>query len=84
MVKINRKDFILLLASYAAGIFLDTVGLAILKTPGTVDKIQDNSVWSQPQIARAIELELGARSTRDIKVSSENVKDIDYIIANLA
>jgi uncharacterized protein (DUF362 family) len=62
----------------------DTVGLAILKTLGTVDKIQDNSVWSQPQIARAVELELGARSIADIKISSENVRDIDHIISNLA
>ena len=57
---------------------------AILKTLGTVDKIQDNSVWSQPQIARAVELELGARSIDEIKISSENVRDIDKIISNLA
>jgi uncharacterized protein (DUF362 family) len=62
----------------------DTVGLAILKTLGTVDKIQDNSVWSQPQIARAVELELGARSIGEIKISTENVRDIDLIISNLA
>ena len=62
----------------------DAVGLAILKTLGTVDKIQDNSVWSQPQIVRAVELELGARSIDEIKISSENVRDIDYIISNLA
>ena len=63
----------------------DTVGLAILKTLGTIDKIQDNSIsiWSQPQIARAVELELGARSTREIKINSENVSDIDHIISNL-
>ena len=62
----------------------DTVGLAILKTLGTVDKIQDNSVWSQSQIARAVELELGAGSIDEIKISSENVRDIDHIISNLA
>ena len=62
----------------------DTVGLAILKTLGTVDNIQDNSVWSQPQIVRAVELELGARSIDEIKISSENVRDIDHIISNLA
>ena len=62
----------------------DTVGLAILKTLGTIPKIQGNSVWSQPQIARAVELELGARSIADIKISSENVRDIDYITSNLA
>ena len=62
----------------------DVVGLAILKTLGTVDNIQDNSVWSQPQIARAVELELGAGSIDEIKISSENVRDIDKIISNLA
>jgi uncharacterized protein (DUF362 family) len=62
----------------------DLIGLAILKTLGTIPKIQDNSVWSQPQIARAVELELGARSIAGIKINSENVKDIDGIIENLA
>ena len=62
----------------------DTVGLAILKTLGTTDNIQDNSVWSQPQIARAVELELGAGSISDIKIVSENVRGIDHIISNLA
>ena len=62
----------------------DTVGLAILKTLGTIDKIQSNSVWSQPQIARAVELELGARSTTGVKISLENVRDIEHIISNLA
>ena len=62
----------------------DTVGLAILKTLGTVDKIRNNTVWSQPQITRAVELELGARSINDIKISSENVGDINQIISNLA
>ncbi len=62
----------------------DVVGLAILKTLGTIPRIQDNSIWSQPQIVRAVELELGARSTREIKINSENVKDIERIISNLA
>ena len=62
----------------------DTVGLAILKTLGTTTKIQDNSVWSQPQIARAVELELGAGSIADIRISSENVRGIDKILSNLA
>ena len=62
----------------------DTVGLAILKTLGTTTKIQDNSVWSQPQIARAVELELGAGSIADIRISSENVRNIDKILSNLA
>jgi len=62
----------------------DAVGLAILKTLGTIPKIQDNSVWSQPQIVRAVELELGAGSTRDIRINSENIRGIDKILSNLA
>ena len=33
----------------------DVVGLAILKTLGTIDKIQDNSPWVHPQIKRAVD-----------------------------
>ena len=44
----------------------DAVGLALLKTLGTVPKIQEHSVWAQPQIKRAVELGLGgARQGRN-------------------
>jgi len=62
----------------------DTVGLALLKTLGTVPKIQEHSVWVQPQIRRAVELGLGARGRGDITVKSSGIEEIEEILANLA
>lgn len=62
----------------------DTVGLALLKTLGTVLNIQKKSVWAQPQIKRAVELELGVKSKEEITVKGSGVEEIDEIIANLA
>lgn len=33
----------------------DVVGLALLKTLGTTPKIRNHSIWTQPQIKRAVE-----------------------------
>lgn len=62
----------------------DVVGLALLKTLGTVPKIQNHSVWAQPQIKRAVELNLGVHSREEITVKSEGVGEIEEIIANLS
>ncbi len=62
----------------------DAVGLALLKTLGTVPKIQNHSVWAQPQIKRAVELNLGVHSREEITVKSEGVGEIEEIIANLS
>jgi len=62
----------------------DVTGLALLKTLGTVPKIQDHSVWSQPQIKRAVELGLGVRGREEITVKSSGVKEIEEILSNLA
>ncbi|AKB17941.1 MULTISPECIES: DUF362 domain-containing protein [unclassified Methanosarcina] len=61
----------------------DTVGLALLKTLGTVTKIQGNSVWDQPQIKKAVELGLGTRSKEEVVVKGSGVEEINEIIANL-
>ena len=61
----------------------DAVGLALLKTLGTVSKIQNNSVWAQPQIKRAIELNLGVHSREEINIKSSGITEIEEIIANL-
>ena len=61
----------------------DAVGLALLKTLGTVPKIQNHSVWAQPQIKRAVELNLGVHSREEITVKSAGVEEIEEIIANL-
>ncbi len=62
----------------------DAVGLALLKTLGTVPRIQGHSVWSQPQIMRAVELGLGVRGREEITVKSSGVEEVEEIIANLA
>jgi len=62
----------------------DAAGLALLKTLGTVPKIQMNSVWAQPQIKKAVELGLGARSKEEVTVKGSGVEEINEIIANLA
>ena len=51
----------------------DVVGLALLKSLGTVPKIQNKSVWQQPQIKRAIELNLGVKSHEEIDLKFCNV-----------
>jgi uncharacterized protein (DUF362 family) len=62
----------------------DAVGLALLKTLGTVPKIQNHSVWAQPHIKRAVELNLGVQSRDEITVKSAGVGEIGKIIANLS
>lgn len=62
----------------------DTVGLALLKTLGTISRIQEHSVWAQPQIIRAVELELGVHGREEITIKSSGVEEVEEIIANLA
>lgn len=61
----------------------DTVGLALLKTLGTISRIQEHSVWAQPQIIRAVELELGVHGREEITIKSSGVEEVEEIIANL-
>ncbi len=60
----------------------DVVGLALLKTLGTIPKIQESSVWAQPQIKRAVELGLGVRDREEIVIKSSGVEEIEAITAN--
>ncbi len=62
----------------------DVVGLALLKTLGTIHKIQDKPVWEQPQIKKAVELGLGVKSRNDIQIKSDGVKEIMNITSNIA
>ncbi len=61
----------------------DVVGLALLKTLGTIDEIQNRSVWEQPQIKRVVELDLGIKNRSDIQIISDGVKEIKNIENNL-
>jgi uncharacterized protein (DUF362 family) len=62
----------------------DVVGLALLKTLGTIPKIQNRSVWEQPQIKRAVELGLGVKSGNEIQINSDGVKEIVNISDNIS
>jgi uncharacterized protein (DUF362 family) len=61
----------------------DVIGLALLKTLGTIDEIQNNSVWDQPQIKRAVELGLGVKNAKEIQIKNHGVKEIDSISDNI-
>lgn len=62
----------------------DVLGLALLKTLGTREDIQQRSVWDQRMIKRAVELGLGVGSADMIEVKAEGVDEADRIIRNLA
>jgi len=47
---------------------VDAVGLAVLKDLGANDAIMGRGIWAQEQVARAVELSLGARGLDDIEL----------------
>ena len=47
---------------------LDAVGVAVLRHYGTTQEVEAGPIFKQVQLARAIELGLGARSLKDIKL----------------
>jgi len=47
---------------------VDAVGLAVLKSLGSNDAIMGRRIFEQEQMARAVELELGVRSTNEIEL----------------
>jgi uncharacterized protein (DUF362 family) len=47
---------------------LDAVGVAILRLFGTTPEVSQGRVFEQAQIARAVELELGARRPEDVHI----------------
>jgi uncharacterized protein (DUF362 family) len=49
-------------------IALDAVGVAILRLFGTTPQVSEGRIFEQAQIARAVELELGARRPEDVRI----------------
>jgi uncharacterized protein (DUF362 family) len=49
-------------------IALDAVGVAILRLFGTTPEVSEGRVFEQAQIARAVELDLGARRPQDVRI----------------
>lgn len=62
----------------------DALGLALLKTLGTREDIQQESIWSQRMIRRAVDLRLGVGTPEMIKVTAEGVDEAEHILRNLA
>jgi uncharacterized protein (DUF362 family) len=57
----------------------DAVGVAVLKILGSNEGIMRPKVFEQEQIARAVELGLGASSPREIEVIPTDEKSKDYV-----
>jgi uncharacterized protein (DUF362 family) len=51
---------------------LDAVGVAILRLFGTTPEVSRGRVFEQEQIARAVELELGARGPQDVRILTDD------------
>ena len=57
---------------------IDAVGVAILKSLGSNDQIMNTKIFDQEQIARAVELGLGAHSPAQIDLISADEQSQDY------
>ncbi len=57
---------------------MDAVGVAILKLLGSNESIMKPKIFDQEQIARAVELGLGASSPSEIEVTPADEKSKDY------
>jgi len=57
---------------------IDAVGVAILKLLGSNDSIMNKKIFEQEQIARAVELGLGAASPSEIDLIPADEKSRDY------
>ena len=57
---------------------VDAVGLAVLKELGANDAIMGHGIWAQEQLARAVQLSLGARGPDDIDLVTGDVASRAY------
>ena len=57
---------------------IDAVGVAVLKTLGSNDQIMRSKIFEQRQIARAVELGLGAASPSKIEVMAADQPSVAY------
>ena len=57
---------------------IDAVGVAVLKTLGSYIQIMRAKIFEQKQIARAVELGLGAASHMDIEVIAADKQSLEY------
>ncbi|MBW2582966.1 MAG: DUF362 domain-containing protein, partial [Deltaproteobacteria bacterium] len=57
---------------------IDAVGVAILKSLGSNDQIMNAKIFDQEQIARAVELGLGASSPSEIEMIPADEQSREY------
>jgi uncharacterized protein (DUF362 family) len=57
---------------------IDAVGVAVLKSLGSKDEIMRPAIFEQPQLARAVELGLGASSAKEIDVFAVDDQSREY------
>jgi uncharacterized protein (DUF362 family) len=57
---------------------IDAVGVAVLKSLGSNDKIMNNRIFDQEQIARAAEIGIGASSPADIELIAGDAPSREY------
>ena len=57
---------------------VDAVGLAVLKDLGANERIMGPRIWAQEQVARAVELNLGARGPDDIEIVTGDAASREY------
>ena len=57
---------------------LDAVGVALLRHWGTTPEVSEGPVFGQAQIARAVELGLGAASPEDIEIVTDDEPSREY------
>jgi len=57
---------------------IDAVGVAVLKSLGSNNQIMNSKIFDQEQIARAVEIGLGASSPKDIDVISADEQSREY------
>ncbi len=57
---------------------VDAVGLAVLKELGANDAIMGRPIWAQEQLARAVELGLGARGADEIELVTGDAESRAY------
>jgi uncharacterized protein (DUF362 family) len=73
----ERKDANVMIAGDDR-VAVDAVGLAVLKDLGANDAVKSRGIWAQEQIARAVELNLGARGPDDIELVTGDAESRAY------
>jgi uncharacterized protein (DUF362 family) len=73
----ERKDANVMIAGDDR-VAVDAVGLAVLKDLGANDAVMSRGIWAQEQIARAVELNLGARGPDDIELVTGDAESRAY------